>query len=212
MLDATWLSALAAGMALGVGAAAPPGPVNLEILRRTSRGGWWAGATVGLGAVTVDVVLAILLTAGVLEAVDRVPGLRLALTIVGGLLLLWLGTGALRSAFTTRDRSVDALVASRPTAWAGYATGLLLCSTSPYQAAFWLTGVLAVMKSMGDAPASGIILGVFFATLAWVVTFTTLVATASATWLGRWIGFLADLLGGAILIGFGILVLSSLLR
>ncbi|HEY2589318.1 MAG TPA: hypothetical protein VGI81_26470, partial [Tepidisphaeraceae bacterium] len=48
------------GIALGIGAAVPIGPVNVEIARRTFRGGFPAGFALGCGAVTVDVSYAIL--------------------------------------------------------------------------------------------------------------------------------------------------------
>ncbi len=213
VLAEAFVPSLVAGMMLGLGAAAPPGPVNLEIARRIPRGGWFAGAAVGLGAVTVDVVLAVLMLAGVLSAIDAVPALRTLVTVVGAVLLLWLGYGALRSGIRHLRQPKDVPPDVEPAADAsgrGYVTGLLLCSTSPYQAAFWLTGVPAVLESGAaesrlDSPA-GVVLGVFLATLTWVVTWSSLVAFASAGRRGRVVGIVTDLLGGAVLMGFGLLV------
>ena len=50
---------LARGVLLGLGAAVPIGPVNVEIARRTLRGGFPAGFCLGCGAVTVDVTYAV---------------------------------------------------------------------------------------------------------------------------------------------------------
>src|SRR4051794_29175597 len=47
------------GVGLGLGAAAPIGPVNVEIARRTLRFGRRAGFLLGCGAVTVDVFYAV---------------------------------------------------------------------------------------------------------------------------------------------------------
>ncbi|MGA2501211.1 MAG: LysE family transporter [Tepidisphaeraceae bacterium] len=55
-------AAIGKGIILGLGAAAPIGPVNVEIARRTLRGGFPAGFFLGLGAVTVDVSYAILVS------------------------------------------------------------------------------------------------------------------------------------------------------
>ena len=196
MTDAV-LTPLALGIGLGFGAAVPPGPVNLEIARRTAAGGFRAGAAVGLGAVTVDVILAALLGVGVLAAVRDVAWLRVALGVGGVALLAWLGWISLRS-FARRLRTRETTAAPAATR-NGYATGLLLCATSPYQAAFWL-GVPAAVGSIAGG-AVWLCLGVFAATLAWVVTF----ASAGA-WLARRLGWrLAagmDLAGGVLLLGF----------
>ncbi|MEM1011115.1 MAG: LysE family translocator [Planctomycetota bacterium] len=209
---------LAAGMLLGIGAAAPPGPVNIEIARRIPKGGWLAGAAVGLGAVTVDVVLALAMLAGVLSAIDAVPVLRTVVAVVGACLLLWLGYGAIRSGIVGlrgRSKSTDETTIAKASPATGYATGLLLCSTSPYQAAFWLTGVPAVLRSDAsegrlDEPVA-VVAGVFVATLAWVVTWSTLVTLASAGNRQRGVGIATDLIGGAVLLSFGVLVVVSLL-
>ena len=183
-----------AGLLLGVGAAVPPGPVNLEIARRATRGGMFAGAAVGFGAVTVDVVLALLLSLGVLALIDRTPLLRLPISLVGVLLLGYLGFGALRNFVRGwRSKRADAMDAAtstdlddKPTPLRGYATGLLICGTSPYQAAFWLTGVPAILARSGHPATNGraaagrlaLCAGVFAATLTWVVCFSSLVAFA----------------------------------
>src|SRR5215510_7591743 len=48
------------GILFGIGAAAPIGPVNVEIARRALRHGFFAAFALGCGAVTVDVTYAVL--------------------------------------------------------------------------------------------------------------------------------------------------------
>ena len=208
-----------AGLLLGVGAAVPPGPVNLEIARRATRGGTLAGAAVGFGAVTVDVILALLLSLGVLALLDRTRLLRVPISLVGVVLLAYLGLGALRNfARGRRSNRTDAMEipapiepSDRATPLRGYATGLLICGTSPYQAAFWLTGVPAILNrsgaaTTGHATAARLALcgGVFAATLTWVVCFSSVVAFARSLDRRRWLVPAMDLVGGTLLLGFAV--------
>ena len=205
-----------AGVLLGIGAAVPPGPVNLEIARRATRGGMFAGAAVGFGAVTVDVVLATLLSLGVLALIDRTPWLRVPITLVGIALLAYLGAAALRSFLRSRratptgpaPAATDDAAGPAP-AFRGYVTGLLLCGTSPYQAAFWLTAVPAILARSGDAgradgigPRLGLCGGVFAATLTWVVCFSGFVAFARSLDRRQRLPRAMDLAGGVVLLGF----------
>src|SRR5438270_11011570 len=90
-----WL--VAKGLGLGIGAAAPIGPVNVEIARRTLRGGAMAGFALGCGAVTVDVTDAILSTFSLGRLLNR-PAIIWPVTVGGILLLTYLGVLCLRGA------------------------------------------------------------------------------------------------------------------
>ncbi len=195
------------GLVLGIGAAAPPGPVNLEITRRVARGGFVAGAAVGLGAVTVDVVLATLLVVGLLEVAQEFWFVRVPLQVVGILLLTRLGVGGLLAFRRGRTEDEPPVTA---TPGGGYLTGVLLCATSPYQAAFWLTGVFAILSSTGGGWP--VIAGVFIATLAWVVGFSGSVHLLASGGRGQWLAPATDLLGGIILLGFAAAVAWSLAK
>src|SRR5438477_10135669 len=106
------------GLALGLGAAVPIGPVNVEIARRTLRGGFFAGFALGCGAVTVDVTYAILSSLGFSLLLNR-PIFYWPLSIGGIALLTYLGVmcwiGALRSRQTLSDaENTCVLVATSP--------------------------------------------------------------------------------------------------
>ncbi len=206
------LAALAVGVGLGFGAAVPPGPVNFEITRRIPSGGWLSGASVGFGAVTVDLVLALLLVGGVLDLINATPWIRLPISAIGVLLLFRLGIGSIRSGMVKADDSTSPPPLIRATPIAGYATGLALCSTSPYQAAFWLTGVPAILDAGDVQQPLGVVTGVFAATLAWVLTWSSVVRLASAGGRGPKLTRAADLIGGGLLTLFGCIALSGLVR
>ena len=217
-----WVVPWTTGLVLGLGAAVPPGPVNLEIARRTARGGWPAGVSVGLGAVTVDVGFAILLSVGLLAVINSIVWIRLPVTLFGIALLVWLAIGALRDSSRQfkggsleADRE-DGPGVGRPSPRGGYITGLLMCGSSPYQALFWLTVVPAVMAGAGQGESSSVdsperllsmeslflCVGVFMATLLWVMSFAGLLHGARRLTRSHWLPTLMDLVGGVLLLGF----------
>lgn len=228
-----WFLAFRTGLVLGIGAAVPPGPVNLEIARRTVGGGFVAGASVGLGAVTVDVGFALLLWVGVLGLLQAVPGIRVPVTLAGVGVLAYLGlaamadfrrrlgltpptlaapTNAAELSPTVAELPLDSVAPSAPTlrraSASGYLTGVVLCATSPYQAAWWLMGVPAVLDNgtrAGAARQAGaaVCAGVVVATLLWVAFFTTvLTRLRTLDRRRRWLPAAMDLIGGVVLLSF----------
>src|SRR5215213_940832 len=85
MLAAQFVRPVAAGILLGLGAAIPIGPVNVEIARRALRHGFWAGVALGLGAVTVDVFYAIVSTLSFTKVLNH-PTILLVMTAGGACL------------------------------------------------------------------------------------------------------------------------------
>ena len=83
------------GVLIGLGAAAPIGPVNVEIARRTLRGGFAAGVALGAGAVSVDVGYAGLTSFSVGRWLDR-PAVAVPLAVGSVLILTYLGVTCLR--------------------------------------------------------------------------------------------------------------------
>jgi threonine/homoserine/homoserine lactone efflux protein len=106
-IDALSLGLLKFGVLLGIAAAAPIGPVNVEIARRTLRRGFSAGFALGCGAVSVDVFYAILSSQGVKRLVIDRPLVMQTLGYAGAAMLLWLGGMSLRAAW--RATKVDPL-------------------------------------------------------------------------------------------------------
>src|SRR5438094_1978770 len=78
------------GVIVGLGAAVPIGPVNVEIARRTLRGGFLNGFMLGCGAVTVDVTYALLASFGFAWLLNR-STFYWPFTIGGVIVLTYLG-------------------------------------------------------------------------------------------------------------------------
>ena len=204
------------GILLGIGAAAPIGPVNVEIARRTLRGGFMAGFAIGCGAVSVDVLYAVLASQGLKRVLDR-PAVALTLGALGSAVLLYLATMCLRAA--CRALKVDPLAAEstaaappRSSARNAYVTGVLMTLFNPLTLAFWFVAVPGAVGPITEEPRRDlpmICAGVFVGTLGWVVLFTGVLAV-----LGRfrrpWWTALADAAGGTTLLAFALLALWRL--
>ncbi|HEX8916190.1 MAG TPA: LysE family transporter [Humisphaera sp.] len=261
-VEANFLSwqALAKGIGLGIGAAMPIGPVNVQIARRVLRAGFWSGVALGCGAVTVDVAYA-LLSAFSFTRVLTAKWVVLPVAAFGVVLLAYLGVQCLRAARRAwredpvgadglpaaddgpeggsagaREDSAGAAGPSpaAPSPSAGpqpgtpnrtsrdYLTGLLMTLLNPMTLIFWFS-VVPAMGAGGGAGDGGrgdggmskavadnlpmMATGVFIGTLAWVFSFSTLLAVAGRGARGRedrrrkWLAA-ADAVGGASLIGF----------
>lgn len=202
MTETDILTVVTRGVLLGLGAAAPIGPVNIEIARRSLRRGFRAGFLLGCGAVTVDVIYVILTSFGVRPFIGQ-PRVRLVLGIAGAVALAGLGGMCFLRAARQWRAGLD-LDDARP-GGRDYVTGLAMTGLNPMTLAFWCVVVPGLVgqwsvNPVRDLPWVG--LGVFLGALAWVVFFAGTLA-----WVGRrgtrtaWVA--ADLIGGAMLLAFG---------
>lgn len=206
------------GVLLGLGAAMPIGPVNVEIARRTLRGGFLPGFALGCGAVTVDVLYAGLSSLSFREVLNR-PAVLGPVRVAAILLLSYLAFLCFRGAVRTWRSRGDPLAPAPapPTGRAvrgAYLTGFLMTLLNPMTLVFWFVAVPGTVGSVtqnprGDLPL--IAVGVFIGTLAWVVTFAGLLAWAGRRRRNSWL-VAADLLGGVTLLCFALASLWSYTR
>ena len=195
------LKSVGQGVLLGLGVAIPIGPVNVEIARRSLRGGYLSGLALGCGAATIDVCYALICCLSLQSALNH-PNVLRFMGIAGGILLAFLGINNLRSAFAKHLAEMD--VARPAGAHTHYLTGLLMTSLSPMTLLYWFVGVPGVVGQITDNPRRDlpfVCLGVFIGTFSWLIFFTGLMS-----WLGRWKTDrwlrVADAVGGLVLLGF----------
>jgi chemosensory pili system protein ChpE len=134
------------GVMLGVAYVLPPGPVNIETVRRGLVGGARAALAIQLGAVIGDVVYAILALVGVGLLLSYSAAQSL-LALIGTGLLVYLGWSALRSGWGNVD-IVACSPAGAASAWPTtphanlqrtFLTGLAISIANPYGIPFWLS-------------------------------------------------------------------------
>jgi L-lysine exporter family protein LysE/ArgO len=187
------------GLFLGIGAAAPIGPVNVEIARRTLQNGFRAGFALGCGAVTVDVTYAILASLSLKPAMAY-PSVMFALGIFGAAFLIYLGVSCLRQA--ARIQTID--IAAVPKSFRNYFTGVLMTAPNPMTLAFWFLLVPAAISDPSkdhsrDLPL--VCIGVFLATITWVLAFSGAISLVGGLGKQRWIR-VTNLAGGILLLTF----------
>jgi L-lysine exporter family protein LysE/ArgO len=190
------------GVLLGLGAAAPIGPVNVEIARRCLRFGFRAGFLLGCGAVTIDVTYAILTSLGVRPLLGR-PRVMATLGIAGAAVLVYLGVMCFVSA-ARQWRAVTANDDARKPPERHYVTGLAMTSLNSMTLAFWCVVVPGMAGQWSANPVRDlpwVCVGVFSGAISWVIAFTS-----TMSWVGRrgkratWL--IADIAGGAMLLAF----------
>ena len=208
------------GILLGLGAAAPIGPVNVEIARRTLRGGFRHGFALGCGAVSVDVLYAILSSQGLARVLAH-KAVFWTLAVGGVTLLLYLAAICFRAAWRAlktdpidAGASSDTQRLSRESARGAYAAGVLMTLLNPMTLAFWFVAVPGTLgpitrDRVGQLPV--VCAGVFFGTLAWVAVFAGVLALAGRYRKPWWLAA-ADLAGGATLLAFAGVALWRLAR
>lgn len=192
--------------------AAPIGPVNLEIIRRSLGRGLLRGWLVGVGATFVDATYLILFSAGLGAVLERAPRLTTALFVAGGVLLTWVGIGALREAWLClrrgweEARRLQSAAPRRLTRFSDshlghFLLGVAMCAANPMTLAFWSSLALrfAHLTSSGRLLASGM---VWLGALSWTLTLMAMLGLARR-WVGPRMFAVVTSAGGLCMVYFG---------
>jgi L-lysine exporter family protein LysE/ArgO len=190
------------GMTVGVALAAPIGPINVEIIRRGIRDGFFHGWMIGVGALSADTLYAVLVVSGLTPLADR-PALRVPLFLAGGAMLAWVGWGSLRTALVGK---VEAAPATRR-GGRSFVTGFLMAAFNPMGIVYWLSvGAALVAEAVdrvGTAGSPALVGGVFLGIICWV-TVISVVAQISRRFVTgngmRWITGVS----GIVIVGFAL--------
>jgi L-lysine exporter family protein LysE/ArgO len=199
------------GILLGLGAAAPIGPVNVEIARRAIRGGWAQGVLLGLGAVTIDVGYAIAVSLGVRLIIANAI-VRTTLGIAAAAVLAYLGMACLRSAREQYRADPMSQPDEKPVT-NSYPTGLAMTAVNPMTLAFWFGVVPGLVGALSKNPRHDLPVvsaGVFLGATAWVLFFATTMSLLRRVGKRRtMIG--ADFAGGVMLLAFAASMIRSMI-
>ncbi len=179
------------GIIVGIGAAAFPGPINIEVLRRAVSRGPIFGALFGLGAVTADVFYVTGSSWGAGQFFLELPEWgKAVMALAGAALLGFLGIRALRYKAPSADSTLSAIPLDEgmsapgtfvynhaPRLLRSYGLGFTLTLFSPSTIAYWLFISLASAHHFQDTPnvVAPLSLGVALACTTWVIIATTMV-------------------------------------
>lgn len=132
------------GLVVGLGAAAAPGPVNVEIVRRALSYGPRIGAAFALGAVSADLIFLIAISRGAEALATTLPiqG-KIAMYLAGAVVLMIIGVKVLRAkpdqeiVAETKLEAKVRRVESSQSAIRSYLIGLALAVSSPTTIVYW---------------------------------------------------------------------------
>jgi len=153
------------GILLGLGAAIPIGPVNLEMVRRNLRYGTPCGVSLGLGACTADVTYLALLCLGALSLLQYPLVLRV-IGFIGSLVLAWFAIQTFRAAIPDTPEHLK-----RHALWRHTVEGYCMTLINPFTILFWAS-VTSQITLAGSLHGSIILLagcGVIIGTVSWVL-------------------------------------------
>lgn len=196
------------GLIIGFSIAAPVGPIGVLCIRRTLADGWAHGLVSGLGAASADAIYGSIAGFGLAFISSFLVSQQLWLRLVGGFFLCYLGVRTLlaKPAEKVSARKEGGLLTA-------YASTFILTLTNPmtiisFAAIFAGLGLAATRGNYGSAGI--LVLGVFTGSASWWFLLSGTVGIFRASFkpgLLQWV----NRISGAIIIGFGIFALVSVL-
>lgn len=200
-------SFLLRGLLIGFSIAAPVGPIGVLCIRRTLAQGRVVGLVSGLGAATADALYGLVAAFGLTFISSFLIQQEMALRVVGGLFLLYLGIRT----FMTRPSETEASGGARAGLVGAYTSTLLLTLTNPLTILSFaaIFAGLGVADTGGDyGAASVVVIGVFLGSALWWLLLSSganllraRFTPATMQWVNR--------LSGGIIFAFGILALAG---
>lgn len=131
---------------LGISLAAPIGPIKLEMIKRGIMGGFWPAMLVGIGAITVDMMLMFGIFLGLVTFLESTL-FSAILSAVGSYLLAKLGIGSI-----LRSLSAEKMIESddeKKSSAGSYWTGFFIALGNPFIFIFWLGVYGSALTSLG---------------------------------------------------------------
>lgn len=198
------LAMVAAGHILAV---LSPGPNNALVVAMSGHGRK-AALLLAAGIFPAGLFWASLGMSGVGQLIRAVPAFEIALRIVGGLYLLWIGVKIFRGSLATREDGN--VVRAMPSNRRLFITGFLTNFTNP-KAIAWYTSIFAATGAFAlPAPLQvAAVIGMPLIGAIWYVAFSFMLTSAPAragfARIRKWI----DRFTAAVLVGFGLRLLIS---
>jgi len=179
-----------------------PGPVTAVTVTKGSQRKW-AGALVAIGHGIIEIPLIFLVYFGLAEYL-KMPEVKIGVGLAGGLVLLWMAWGLLRTRPTALDEKKD-------TPHSSIVAGLATTAASPYFFLWWATVGAALLASATNFGKTGII--AFGAVhwsfdLVWLFLLSWVVFKSKRLWTPR-VSSVVFGVCAAVLAGFGVWFIYS---
>ncbi|WP_418119905.1 LysE/ArgO family amino acid transporter [Variovorax sp. 350MFTsu5.1] len=199
-------------LVIGLSIAAPVGPIGLLCIQRTLAHGRGIGFLSGLGAALADAFYGAIGALGVSAAIASMVAARVPLALGGAAFLAWMGVQLLRAPVATEARqAADATTPLKATLSVFVLTLANPMTILSFVAVFASisTGHVAG-HTLGASQAATMVLGVFLGSALWWLGLSTMVSSVRHKLSAKTMQSI-NRLSGAILLGFAVYQLSTLL-
>ncbi|WP_033543182.1 LysE family translocator [Planococcus sp. CAU13] len=190
---------------LGFSLSIPIGAITIEMLKRGLVGGFWHAWFVGVGGMSADVVLMLLIYFGIAGLLTG-PAAQIAIWLCGFLVLVYLGVESIQGAFRRIDigsgenRQPKSLVNA-------FFTGFAIAISNPLNIIFWISIYGSVLATSLQVMSGGKVLLYSSAIFIGIAIWDLVIAGSAHAGKGytgerfmKWFSIIA----GAALIGFGL--------
>ncbi|MBB4220738.1 MULTISPECIES: LysE/ArgO family amino acid transporter [Variovorax] len=199
-------------LVIGLSIAAPVGPIGLLCIQRTLAHGRGIGFLSGLGAALADAFYGAIGALGVSAVIASMVAARVPLALGGAAFLAWMGVQLLRAPVATEARqAADATTPLKATLSVFVLTLANPMTILSFVAVFASisTGHVAG-HTLGASQAATMVLGVFLGSALWWLGLSTMVSSVRHKLSAKTMQSI-NRLSGAILLGFAVYQLSTLL-
>ncbi len=198
---------------IGMGAVVSPGPVSTAIVSQASGKGWLVGPLLATGHAFLELIFVLLIAFSLGTAPGSLsrPGIQLAIALLGGLLLVYMGVSMILNTWRGRLHLPSQDEKLSPMSYRQLVgLGLIATLTNPFWYAWWATvaaGYLARLQVLGIASIAAFFLGHITADYAWD-TMLSAVVGAGRRWMNDLVyrGLLVLCGGFFIYLGAGFLI------
>jgi threonine/homoserine/homoserine lactone efflux protein len=187
---------------LGLSLSIPVGPINIEMIKRGIKNGFWHSWAVGLGGMSADIVLMFLIYFG-LSTYLTTPIAQLIMWIFGFLILVFLGYESIKDAFKEVAISNEVQKESKSKS---FITGFLIAISNPLNIIFWIgiygSVLTTTLNTINQGQALLYSSAIFIGIAVWDLTVASSVHFGRKLANQRFLKWLS-VIAGLVLIGFG---------
>jgi len=202
------LNFLLRGLAIGFSIATPVGPVGVLCILRTLAEGRVSGLFSGLGAATADAIYGCVAGFGVTFISSILINQQILFRLTGGLFLCYLGV----KTFLARPSEQSASTTRHFGLAGAYASTFFLTLTNPMTILSFaaIFAVLGLVSTGGNfVSAALLVLGIFFGSASWWFLLSGGISLFRSRFSLNWLHWVSRV-SGIIILGFGLIVLVSL--
>jgi threonine/homoserine/homoserine lactone efflux protein len=198
------ISGLFSYFLLGISLSAPVGPINAAQINKGIKNGFWNAWLVGVGAMTADIVMMLLIYLGITSIFNH-EGVKLTMWILGFITLSYLGYDSIKNASATVSEDISAQ--KKESLGKSFISGFLIAISNPLNIVFWVgiygSMLTNAMDKIGRQEALLYSIAIFVGITCWDLFMATIIHFGRKrlnTNVLKWVSIIA----GIVLICFGL--------